>query len=83
MILETGFDNNIQLLLNRKQGTELDDLIEFEVVCGLTSGKSKRTVELTCLALMKLRKFLVDNGLSTDITYIDARYIRADRKSVV
>jgi integrase/recombinase XerD len=75
--LGTNVDKSIQLLLNRKQGTELDDLIEFEVVCGLTSGKSKRTVELTCLALKKLRRFLVDYGLSTDITHVDARYIRA------
>lgn len=74
---ETDVKQSIQLLLNRKQGTELDDLIEFEVVCGLASGKSKRTVELTCLALKKLRRFLVDNSLSTDITRIDSRHIRA------
>lgn len=74
---ETDVKQSIQLLLDGQQSTELDDLIKYEDVCGLASGKSKRTVELTCLALKKLKNFLVDNGLSTDITHIDARYIRA------
>ncbi len=56
--------------------TELDQLIDFEILCGQAEGKSPRTIELNVLAIRKLQEFLRQHYMPTDAALISAREIR-------
>lgn len=66
----------LRVAVAKGKSTEINKLIEFEAVCGQAEGKSPRTVELTTLALRKLKEFLDENGLPTDAAMITADDIR-------
>jgi len=70
-------DEFIQEVLSRRRSTELDKLIEYDAFCGRAEGKSQKTIDLTALALNRLRKFLWQKGLPTDAKMIGAENIRA------
>lgn len=64
-------------VVEKERSTELARLIEFEAVCGQAEGKSRSTIELTTLALRKLKAFLEENRLHTDAAMITADDVRA------
>jgi len=75
-MLNPEIDNFLHEVLKKRHSTELDSLIEYEVFCGQAEGKSRKTIDLTNLALTKLKKFLVGNGISTDVRMIGPQEIR-------
>ena len=75
-MLNPQTDNFLQEVVRRRHGTELDDLIQYEAFCGQAEGKSHKTIDLTALALNKLKKFLQENHLPTDARMVGADEIR-------
>ena len=56
---------------------DLKQLIDFDAICLRAENKSDKTVDLTALALRRLRQFLEEKGLSTRADDIGARELRA------
>ena len=64
-------------LLKKSSASELDRLLEYEVITSQASGNSPKTTELTVLVVKKLRGFLVSESRPTDARSIQAGDIRA------
>ncbi len=60
----------------RNKVSELDRLMEYEMLSARAEGKSQKTIETTLLALRKLRYYLYINKLPTDAQLIQAEDIR-------
>lgn len=69
-------DEFLNGVLRKRRVTELDKLIEYESFCGKAEGKSQNTINLTIIALNKLKDFLYTNQLPTDSRLIGAEDIR-------
>jgi integrase/recombinase XerD len=63
--------------VDRPCSININDLIDFESFCGQAEGRSNKTIELTTLAIRKLRDFLLDKNLPTDARAIGPNEIRA------
>lgn len=63
--------------LLKKQASELDQLIEYESFSGRAEGRSQNTIDLTIIALSKLKDFLTSNELPTDISLTNTKDIRS------
>ena len=59
-----------------KTATDLSTLIGSYRLCARAEGKSQKTIDLTSLALRKLKAFLEDNHLPADAGVIGANEIR-------
>jgi len=75
-MLNPEIDKFLQEVLQKRHRTELDDLIEYEAFCGQSKGHSESTIKLTTLALNKLRRYLEENGIPTDVRIIGPQEIR-------
>lgn len=75
--MNTNIDSLLAEVVQKSRITELDRLIEFETFCGQAEGKSPKTIEMTVLALRKLKAFLETNRLPTDAGMTTADDIRA------
>ena len=64
-------------LLKKSSASELDRLLEYEILTSQSSGNSPKTTELTVLVINKLRAFLISGGRPTDARSIQAGDIRA------
>jgi len=73
---DTELDRFLKELLTKKQVGELDKLIEYESFSGRADGKSQNTINLTVVALTKLKDFLLAHHLPTDAKLISAKDIR-------
>ena len=60
-----------------KMATGLSSLMSGYSLCAQTEGKSKNTVAIVTRSATYFNDFLSVNGLSTDVTQIGAREIRA------
>lgn len=76
-MLNSDIHNFLQEVLHRGHSTALDNLIEYEAFCGRAEGKSQKTIDLTALALSKLKRFLAESHLPTDARMIGPEDIRA------
>ena len=56
--------------------SDISKLMEFDIFRCRAEGQSDRTIELNRLALNKLRNYLLQNGLSTDLNHIGSLEIR-------
>ena len=65
------------LLRQKIASTELSTLMSGYSLCAQTEGKSKNTVTIVGNSLTYLCHFLSSNGLSTDVTQVGSREIRA------
>ncbi len=63
--------------LLRKQASELDQLIEYESFAGRAEGRSRNTIDLTIIALSKLKDFLSSHELPTDVSLLSTKDIRS------
>jgi integrase/recombinase XerD len=72
----SDIDEFLNSVLRKRRVTELDTLIEYESFCGKSEGKSQNTINLTIIALTKLKDFLYANQLPTDSRLIGADDIR-------
>jgi integrase/recombinase XerD len=59
------------------RATEIDSLMQYEIFCGAAESRSTKTVEMTILALKKLKNFLEANGLPVDAENVGTNEIRA------
>jgi integrase/recombinase XerD len=75
-MLNDEIEKFLEQALGQRKGTDLADLIEYESFCGKAEGRSPATINLTSLALNKLRRYLQENGLSTDVRMIGPQEIR-------
>lgn len=76
-MLNPEIDKFLKEVIERRLSTALDNLIEYEALCGRAEGKSLKTIELTALALNKLKRFLQENRLPTDASMIGPAEIRS------
>jgi len=76
-MLNPEVDKFLREIIEKRGSTELDNLIEYERFYGRAEGKSEKTIDLTTLALTKLKKFLAESYLPTDATMVDPDAIRA------
>jgi len=76
-MLEDELNTFLDGLLKKNSASELDRLLEYEVLTSQASGNSPRTTELTALVVNKLRGFLVSKGRPTDARAIQAGDVRA------
>ena len=51
-----------------RAGPNLNELIDFEIMCAKAEGKSPKTVEATVLAIRTLERFLLEKGYSTSVS---------------
>ncbi len=65
------------MLAPSKIATELSSLISGYSLCAQTEGKSKNTVAIVARSVTYFNDFLSVNGLSTDVTRIGVKEIRA------
>lgn len=77
MAFNEEIDGFLRDVVERRRGTELDSLIEYEAFSGRAEGKSKHTIELTIGALTRLKRYLVENHQSTDMSTINAGILRS------
>lgn len=70
-------DDFLNNVLRKGQATELDKLIEYESFSGRAEGRSQNTIDLTIIALTKLKDFLFSNELPTDVSFTNAKDIRS------
>jgi integrase/recombinase XerD len=68
-------DPEEKLPTDNKAG-DISELMDFDSFCRRAEGQSPRTMELVQLALGKLRQYLAENGLPSDLNEIGAREIR-------
>jgi len=59
-----------------RAGPNLNELIEFEIMCARAEAKSPKTIEGTTLAIRTLGRFLVEKGYATNVRGIGANEIR-------
>jgi integrase/recombinase XerD len=75
-MLNPEIDKFLQEVLGKTKGTELANLIEYQHFCGKAEGHSESTINLTTLALRKLRRYLEENGMPTDVRMLGPQEIR-------
>jgi integrase/recombinase XerD len=76
-VLNPKIDSFLQAVIHKSHSTELNNLIEYDLFCGQAEGKSQKTIDLTALALSKLKRFLAESHLPTDARMIGSDDIRA------
>jgi len=76
-MLNPEVDKFLREVIEKRNNAELDNLIEYEVLCGQAEGKSQKTIDLTAMAVSKLKRFLRENGLPTDARMIGVPEMRS------
>ena len=65
------------LLRHKITSTDISTLIPGYSICAATEGKSPNTITIVVRSLTYLHDFLNSNGLTTDVTQIGVKEIRA------
>lgn len=77
MVFNEEIDDFLKQVVERKRRVELDSLIEYETFSGRAEGKSQHTIELTVGVLKRLKRYLVENNRSTDVSTITSDILRS------
>lgn len=75
-MLDPNIDSFLNGVLSKGRSLGIDDLIEFDRFSRQAEGQSRSTVELSTLSLNKLKDFLTENDLPTDILRIGTAELR-------
>jgi len=74
--LNNELENFLQEVLSKKRKTDLGYLINGYALCSRSEGKSPKYISLVSTSVRFFAQYLEKNGLSTDITEIEAHWIR-------